>query len=67
MILLGDSNYGVTPDAVKARSGWSTISAVRNGKIYPFNDDLIARAGPRVMKGVKQLARDIQPRAFRKQ
>lgn len=65
VIVLGDSNYGVKPADVKARSGWSTISAVQSGKIYPFNDDLISRAGPRVMIGVRQLARDVHPEEFK--
>lgn len=66
VIVLGDSNYGVKPADVKARSGWTTISAVKSGRIYAFNDDLISRAGPRVMIGVRQLARDIQPKAFKR-
>jgi iron complex transport system substrate-binding protein len=56
----------VTVDSVKSRSGWETISAVRSGKIYEFNDDVISRAGPRTAMGIAALARLIHPAAFRK-
>ena len=48
IILLGDSAYGVTPESVGQRSGWKTLGAVQNGKVYPFNDDLVSRPGPRL-------------------
>lgn len=65
IILLGDAAYGTTVAGVKARAGWSTISAVQSGKIYPFNDEVISRAGPRIGVGLRQLARLIHPQAFR--
>jgi iron complex transport system substrate-binding protein len=66
VIVLGDALYGVKPADVRARSGWETIAAVRSNRIYKFNDDLISRAGPRIAIGVRHLARDIHPEAFRK-
>jgi iron complex transport system substrate-binding protein len=66
IIVLGDSNYGTSPDSVKSRGGWNTISAVQSGKIYPFDDDLLSRAGPRIMIGLEKLARLIHPEAFHK-
>ena len=33
LILLGDSAYGVTADAVKARTGWAGMTAVKTGAI----------------------------------
>jgi len=65
IIVLGDAAYGVTVDSVKNRSGWATISAVRSGKIYPFDDELISRAGPRIVIGIQKLARLVHPAAFR--
>jgi cobalamin transport system substrate-binding protein len=65
VIVLGDSNYGTKPADVRARSGWETISAVRNNRIYKFDDDLLSRAGPRIAIGVRRLARDVHPEAFR--
>jgi iron complex transport system substrate-binding protein len=65
IILLADASYGVTPQSVKARSGWETMSAVKSGKIYGFDDDLISRAGPRIMIGVSQMARRVHPALFK--
>jgi iron complex transport system substrate-binding protein len=65
VIVLGDAAYGTTATSVKARAGWETISAVKSGRIYPFDDELISRAGPRIMIGLRQLARLIEPKAFR--
>jgi iron complex transport system substrate-binding protein len=66
IILLGDAAYGTSAADVKARGGWETISAVKSGKIYPFDDELISRAGPRIVVGIKALAKDIHPQAFRR-
>jgi iron complex transport system substrate-binding protein len=61
IILLGDAAYGTKPADVKARSGWSTISAVQTGKIYPFDDELISRAGPRIVIGIEKMAKRVHP------
>jgi cobalamin transport system substrate-binding protein len=61
VILLGDAAYGVTPDQVKARSGWGTISAVATGSIYPVDDTVITRPGPRLVQGLLDLVRAIHP------
>jgi iron complex transport system substrate-binding protein len=62
VVVLGDAAYGTTVQSVKARQGWETISGVKNGKIYPFNDELISRAGPRIVIGIKDLSLLIHPR-----
>ncbi len=65
VILLGDAAYGITPAMVAARPGWSAISAVQDHHVYPFNDDLASRPGPRIVDGLEQLARLLHPGAFR--
>ena len=53
IIVLGNSAYGATADAVKKRrAGWGTIDAVKNGMIFPFDDNLISRPGPRLVDGL---------------
>lgn len=64
IILLGDGNYGVTADQVAERPGWSEINAVKEDKIYSFNDDLVSRAGPRLVEGLETLAKLIHPELF---
>ncbi len=72
LILLGDASYDpslATHDkavaAVRARSGWGQISAVRAGKIVPFTADVVTtRPGPRIVDGLEALARAIHPELF---
>ena len=64
IIVLGDANYGVTAEMVKERPGWSVITAVKNGAIYPIDDVLISRPGPRIIDGLEALARIIHPEVF---
>jgi iron complex transport system substrate-binding protein len=52
VIVLSD---GETPESVKARPGWSSISAVRNDRICAVDGDLTSRPGPRIMEGLGAL------------
>jgi iron complex transport system substrate-binding protein len=56
LIILGSSTYG-GQDAVQVhrRAGWSGIRAVRTQQIFPFDDDLVSRPGPRLVDGLEQL------------
>jgi iron complex transport system substrate-binding protein len=64
VIVLGDSMWGVTPESVKGRPGWETIAAVQNDKIFPFDDNLVSRPGPRLVDGLEQLAKLLRPELF---
>lgn len=64
VIVLGDANYGVTAEDVARRPGWEVIAAVRKGAIYPIDDNLISRPGPRVVEGIEALARILHPERF---
>ncbi|MFT3890081.1 MAG: cobalamin-binding protein [Anaerolineales bacterium] len=64
-IILGDSMWGTTPDAVKSRPGWEGIDAVQNDRIYPFDDNLVSRPGPRLVDGLEQLAKLLRPELFK--
>jgi len=64
LILLGDALYGITPESVGEREGWSTLTAVIEGKVLPFDDNLLARPGPRLIDGLEALAQIIHPEAF---
>lgn len=61
IILLGDAAYGTTADQVKARAGWQTITAVRSGAIYPIDDVVVTRPGPRLVQGLIDLVTVIHP------
>ena len=61
LIILGDSAYGVTADAVARRPGWAGIAAVKAGAIKPIDDILVTRPGPRLVDGLRLLVRAIHP------
>jgi len=65
IILLGDSAYGVTASSVAARPGWDALTAVKNGEIFPFDDNLMSRPGPRLVDGLEALAKVLHPEAFK--
>ena len=64
IILLGDSMYGSTAEAAAGRTGWDSISAVQNGKLYEFDDNLVTRPGPRLVEGYELIARMLHPELF---
>jgi len=65
IIILGDSAYGTTPDSLKHRTGWGGLAAVQNGQIYPFDDNLVSRPGPRLVDGLEALAKLLHPEVFK--
>lgn len=65
IILLGDSLYGTTAETVKARPGWDALKAVVDGKIFPFDDNLLSRPGPRMIDGLEALAKLLHPEVFK--
>lgn len=65
LILLGDYLYGgVTPEQVAARPGWETLTAVKEGRVYTFDDNLVSRPGPRLVDGLEALAKLLHPELF---
>ncbi|MDQ6793876.1 MAG: ABC transporter substrate-binding protein [Chloroflexota bacterium] len=61
VILLGDAAYGVTAGQVAARPGWNVMTAVRTKAIRPVDDIVITRPGPRILDGLRALARALHP------
>lgn len=65
IILLSDAAYGETPEKVAMRSGWGTLAAVKNGRLYPFDYHLLSLPGPRLVDGLEQLAKLLHPELFK--
>ncbi|HJQ13824.1 MAG TPA: ABC transporter substrate-binding protein [Anaerolineales bacterium] len=63
-IILGNARYGITPESIAQRPGWENLSAVKNGQILPFNDDLVSRPGPRLVDALEELAKLLRPELF---
>ena len=64
IILLSDAPYGVTPEAVAQRAGWDALKAVQEGKVYPFDPNLLSVPGPRLVEGLETLAVLLHPEVF---
>lgn len=72
LILLGTASYDpslsdseAALEAVRARAGWADLSAVRDGAVIPYFDDIVTtRPGPRIVDGLEALARAIHPDSF---
>jgi iron complex transport system substrate-binding protein len=57
-ILLADALYGITPESLSERAGWTVIKAVVDGAVYPFDPFILSVPGPRLVD-VFELVADI--------
>jgi iron complex transport system substrate-binding protein len=65
-IFLGDFTLGgITPEMVKARSGWGGITAVKQSQVYTIDDNTISRPGPRLVDGLETIAKTLHPELFK--
>jgi iron complex transport system substrate-binding protein len=72
LVLLGDASYdpsladeAAALETVAARPGWGDLTAVKQGNVVPYLDDIVTtRPGPRVVDGLEALARAIHPELF---
>jgi len=66
VIILGDYTWGgVKPEDVKARAGWEALKAVKESKIFTFDDNLVSRPGPRLVDGLEAMATLLHPDLFK--
>ncbi|MCZ4520891.1 ABC transporter substrate-binding protein [Rhodococcus ruber] len=61
VIFLADAQCcGVTAQSVAARPGWGSMPAVRDGRVFPMDEDLSSRWGPRIADQVEAVAAVVQ-------
>jgi iron complex transport system substrate-binding protein len=65
IVLLGDAAWGETPEKFAARPGLENLDAVKNGQVFPFDDNLVSRPGPRLVDGLEALAKILHPGLFK--
>lgn len=53
-----------TVEKVLNREGWQSVSAIKNKNVYTLPTNLVSRPGPRLAKGVVELAKVVYPKAF---
>lgn len=62
VILISSMERGGTFEtARRAWLKWTSIPAVRNGRVYLIDSDIIDRPSPRIVEGLEQMARFIHP------
>lgn len=64
VILRTETEHGeeaVSPEEIAERPGWSDISAIRSGRIFLVDDDLMSRPGPRLVQVLPQLVEFFHP------
>ena len=60
----GEAPFYGTIDDVKARPGWSSISAIQNDRVIIVSGDLFAEAGPRIGDQIAAAAKAFYPELF---
>lgn len=63
-ILIVSDREGVKEDIQNAK-GYKDLTAVKEGKVYTINEDILDRHGPRLSKGLRELANIIHPEVFK--
>lgn len=65
-IILGPDKHGnkLTIEQLAARPGWAEITAVKEGRIYLIDGDIVSRAGPRLTQGLQAMATVLYPELF---
>jgi len=46
---------------IRSRSGWDTITAIKEEKLYGMDENMLSRPGPRITKGLIEVAKAIYP------
>jgi iron complex transport system substrate-binding protein len=65
VILLASHTSTLAPPAREKWERFTSLAAVRSGRVETVSGDLLHRYGPRIAEGLERLARLIHPEAFR--
>ncbi len=63
-VYLVSSESGGTVAAVAGRPGFGAVAAVAQGRVVLVDSDLVSRPGPRIVDGLRELAKALYPEAF---
>ena len=50
-----------SPDNMEPNAAFRNSPAIRNGRVYKVNADILSRPGPRLVDALEQIARDLHP------
>lgn len=64
--ILAPTTHGdkMTPENLGKRPGWSSLKAIKDGKVRIFADDIVSRPGPRLAEALEQIAAYLHPGLF---
>lgn len=57
-----EAEEGATLARLRGLTGWRDLQAVKRGRVYDINADLLLRTGPRLLDGLEAVAQVIQAR-----
>jgi iron complex transport system substrate-binding protein len=57
----GGSSGGQSLETVKARPGWATLNAVKNGRVHAVDPNVFNRPGPRIVDALEELVKLCYP------
>jgi iron complex transport system substrate-binding protein len=63
-VILAPAHEGTTRQSISERAGWDSVEAVRSGRVYLLDEDLISRPGPRVAQALRTIAQALYPEHF---
>ncbi len=52
------------PGSIAKRAGYAQLSAVKDGRVFVMDDNLVVRSGPRAVEGLVQVAEYLHPDVF---
>lgn len=59
------SKYFDTKEGIEKANGYKDLTAVKEGRVFEIDNNLLDRQGPRLAEGLKDLAEIIHPSAFK--
>lgn len=54
------------PEALSRLAGWDSLKAVKDGRVYQIDPDIVSRPGPRIAQALEEVARLLYPDLFGK-
>ncbi|QQY80257.1 iron complex transport system substrate-binding protein [Keratinibaculum paraultunense] len=54
-----------SPESIKQRPGYESITAIKNDKIYSLEPNIVSRPGPRIVEALELVAKAIHPELFK--
>jgi len=54
----------ISKEELEKHPVWQQMTAVKQGRVYIINGDLVSRPGPRIVQGLEEMAKIIHPELF---